>query len=177
MIDQLAEKGWAIIKPFSDNNLQLFNRWIRELDMTKASIVRGDSDYRGDETYWLDDRDAVSRFIKYKMEQLKVDMNGRFFCGLKTIELHAAHYPPGTKYGKHLDVSKNGNDRVVSMVTYLNDNWTEEDGGQLRLYTNDGIMDIEPKIGTTILFLSKQMQHEVLTTQVDRYSITGWFRE
>lgn len=177
MVEELATKKWITIPNFlSHSNVSLVHWWAKTLPMKKANITKGDEEYRGDETYWLHDRDPVANLINYKLEQLKVDLNRRFYLGLNGVEAHIAHYAPGKGYGKHLDATKEDNKRIISVVSYLNEIWTPDDGGYLRLYTDDGIVDIEPNANTAVLFLSEEVEHEVLTSNADRWSIAAWFR-
>ena len=52
----------------------------------------------------------------------------------------------------------------------------EADGGALRLHLPDGAVDVPPRGGTLVLFLSAEIEHEVLPTTRERLSIAGWFR-
>jgi len=62
-------------------------------------------------------------------------------------------------------------------VAYLNPDWQEGDGGALRMHFDDGSqLDIPPLAGSLVVFLSDRFPHEVLVTQTDRLSLTGWFR-
>ncbi len=68
---------------------------------------------------------------------------------------------------------------MLSIVTYLNDDWQDSDGGELIIYTEDGDNIAErvyPRAGTVVVFLSEVFAHEVLPATRDRYSIAGWFR-
>jgi SM-20-related protein len=48
--------------------------------------------------------------------------------------------------------------------------------GELRLYLDDSIIDIVPRIGRTIIFKSELVEHEVRPTQgYERFAITTWF--
>jgi SM-20-related protein len=91
------------------------------------------------------------------------------------LECHYAIYPPGTHYRRHLDRSPAGAERVVSLVLYLNEDWNPADGGELKLYTEPGVL-IVPSGGTLVLFVSESLEHEVLPTRAVRLSLTGWFR-
>ena len=43
---------------------------------------------------------------------------------------------------------------------------------------NDNIIqEVEPKIGTMVIFLSEKFPHEVLKTNKNRYAIAGWFKQ
>jgi hypothetical protein len=67
--------------------------------------------------------------------------------------------------------------RKVTMITYFSTTET----GCLRLYTKAKIIDIVPKIGRTVLFMSEQIEHSVQpmlnNSEVDlsRIALTIWF--
>jgi len=110
---------------------------------------------------------------------MQLYINRRLFLGLFSFESHFSHYAAGDFYKRHYDAFKGQANRVLSMVVYLNSDWTQEDGGELVLYTDsrdvEGIT-VTPSFGTVVVFLSEDFPHEVLTTHRDRYSIAGWFR-
>jgi SM-20-related protein len=54
--------------------------------------------------------------------------------------------------------------------------WKIEDGGELCIYQENNIQKISPTNGKTIFFKSNELVHEVLTTQKQRLSITGWLK-
>jgi len=62
------------------------------------------------------------------------------------------------------------------MISYLNENWNENDGGELLIYQNYNNQKINPEQGTTVFFKSNELQHEVLVTKKQRMSITGWLK-
>ncbi|MNJ70885.1 hypothetical protein D3C77_673740 [compost metagenome] len=65
----------------------------------------------------------------------------------------------------------------MTAVLYLNPDWQPDHGGALRLYLADGeSLDVAPEAGTLVVFMAGEFPHEVLPTQVDRLSVTGWFR-
>jgi SM-20-related protein len=64
---------------------------------------------------------------------------------------------------------------------YLNEKWEDSDGGALRMYfpQEDGaelVKDVLPIGGRLVVFLSGEIPHEVLPTQKERISITGWLK-
>ncbi|HEY5930165.1 MAG TPA: 2OG-Fe(II) oxygenase, partial [Burkholderiales bacterium] len=63
---------------------------------------------------------------------------------------------------------------------YLNQDWRDADGGELRLYLEREPLtrhvDIRPDGGTLVLFLSEKFPHEVLPAKRERHSLTGWFK-
>jgi SM-20-related protein len=111
-----------------------------------------------------------------QLNSLRIFLNRENYLGLNDLELHAAIYPENSFYKKHRDNFKNSNQRIVSVILYLNIDWNSNDGGQLRLYLPKKSIDIEPIGGRLVVFLSEDFPHEVLTTHQERYSLTGWFR-
>ena len=66
------------------------------------------------------------------------------------------------------------------MITYLNDEipTQNENLGELRLYLEDKIVDIVPRLGRTLIFNSEKIEHEVRPTKgYDRFAITTWFHK
>lgn len=120
---------------------------------------------------------AQQAFLR-ELELLRLALNETVFLGLFEYEGHLAFYPPGAFYRRHLDRHRGSDSRIVSCVAYLNPTWGPEDGGELRLFLNDDRnIDIAPRGGTLACFLSGAIEHEVLATQVPRYSVTGWLRK
>jgi SM-20-related protein len=60
------------------------------------------------------------------------------------------------------------------VICYLNENWTEDDGGQLRVYFPDQSKDFFPIAGRLVCFRSDLLEHEVLPATRERLSLTGW---
>lgn len=154
-----------------------------------AAVGRGGgkqvrSEIRGDEVLWLDPAALTEAQDTYwrTMEALRAGLNRGLFLGLFDLEAHLACYPPGSFYKPHLDCHRGGSARVVSAIVYLNEAWTTEDGGQLRLYTDRAaglsgpFLEILPGAGRLVLFLSDAFWHEVLPSRRTRFSLTGWFR-
>ncbi len=136
------------------------------------------SDIRGDSILWLDDAvcGTAARHMLDRIEQLRVELNRRLYLGLNSVEAHYALYPPGGHYRRHRDRFRDSDARVISLVTYLNSHWPADGGGELRLHLADATLDISPEIGTSVLFLSADIEHEVLPAKIPRLSIAGWFR-
>ena len=135
-------------------------------------------DIRGDSTCWLTEPlfDAERRLLD-DLERLRLHLNREAFLGLVEHELHYAWYPPGAGYARHVDQLRGRDLRRLSLIVYLNENWTPRAGGELRLFDDrEGCRDIEPVAGRFVCFLTEGREHAVLSTQADRLSITGWFR-
>ncbi len=131
---------------------------------------------RGDYIQWLDKRTAEAPLQVYmnRLEELMAYLNQELFLSLKDYEIHFTVYPPGTYYKRHLDQFKHDDHRKLSVICYLNNNWLDEEGGQLRLYLPNETLDLFPLAGRLVCFRSDQLEHEVLPATRERLSITGW---
>jgi SM-20-related protein len=136
------------------------------------------SSLRGDSTLWLDDPrcGAASKAFVAELELLRKALNQSLLLGLETVEAHFAVYPAGAGYARHRDRFRDDDARVLSLVCYLNKDWPRQAGGELRLHLPGGVQDISPEIGTSVVFLSADIEHEVLPATQTRYSIAAWFR-
>ncbi|BBB31091.1 2OG-Fe(II) oxygenase [Neptunomonas japonica] len=133
---------------------------------------------RTDNILWLTTQNPVESAYLIEMDALREAMNKRLFMGLFDYEASFAHYPSGAFYKKHLDAFKGQTNRVLTTVFYLNENWQEEQGGNLVIYNtkNNSTLQVKPEAGTLVIFLSDEFPHEVKQATKDRYSIAGWFR-
>ncbi len=134
---------------------------------------------RNDEIVWIHgDSPAGMQWIKWT-QLLQQYLNRRLFLGLFSFESHFAHYATGNYYKRHVDAFKGQANRVLSLVSYLNPQWQDTDGGELVIYTQAGDeqgVNVLPEFGTLAIFLSEDFEHEVKPAMRDRYSIAGWFR-
>lgn len=155
---------------------------------TKAAVGKGDqkqvrAEIRSDEVLWMDPTalSPLQAIFWEKVAEVQQVLNRRCFLGLKSFESHFARYPIGSFYKRHLDQFHAVPHRIVTLILYLNESWTEADGGQLRMYfpQEDGserLEDVLPLGGRLVVFLSEEIPHEVLPTHKERISITGWLR-
>jgi SM-20-related protein len=134
---------------------------------------------RTDEICWIQGTSpAGSAWLEWTSE-LRKFLNSQLFLGLFSFESHFAHYGVGDFYKRHYDAFKGESNRVLSLVIYLNHDWTADDKGELVLYKDDSDDDgikVVPAFGTLVAFLSEEFPHEVLPASRDRYSIAGWYR-
>jgi SM-20-related protein len=138
------------------------------------------TEIRSDSILWLEqyrDMDCVQEYFM-KIDELMQNFNRTLYLGLQESEIHFAVYPVGTFYKRHLDRFKSSGKRILSFITYLNENWKEEDGGQLVVYQNTNASEskifVNPDGGRLVCFDSGLIEHEVLPATRERYSITGW---
>lgn len=184
-LDPLAEHGYAIVDQWLPVDLfdqlrAFFQRRQQEDDFDKAGIgaqkdhqIR--SRIRGDYVYWLDPvRDGEAAPLFPALEEVQAQLNRYCFLSLSGYEFHLAWYPPGAGYKKHLDQFQGRNNRMISLIVYLNHHWREGDGGELKLYLPDGELLAPPLPNRMVIFKSGEVYHEVLPTRVGRFSLTGW---
>ncbi len=181
----LAERGWSVCDDFlpaeaiAALRAEAGRLW-QQRRFRPAGIGRGEvrAAIRSDCTLWLDEAAATPAQRAYRdaAEALRAVLNRELFLGLAELEAHYAVYPQGAFYRKHLDRFADADERSISLVLYLNADWHEADGGQLRLYTGAGALDVLPAGGRCVVFRSDALYHEVLPARRVRYSLAGWFR-
>lgn len=184
--DNLAESGYAVSDDFItsqeiDSILQLDEFKEGLLHFRKAGIGKQqekqiNESIRGDFIHWIDKVTAPEPLTLYlnKAQALLISLNQNLFLSLKDFEVHMTIYPPGGFYKRHLDQFKADDHRKLSVILYLNKDWKEEDGGQLRMHLPQGEKDIFPKAGRLVCFRSDTIEHEVLPASRERLSLTGW---
>lgn len=149
-------------------------------------------DVRRDEVYWP--AQATATHVQVQLWAMTAALmqafNRTLYLGLIEFEGHYAVYPRGGFYRRHLDSFARNDERMVSLILYLNRDWQITDGGQLRMHghadasrgggTSEKLtashIDIAPIGGTLVCFLSREIEHEVLPTHATRFSFTGWFK-
>lgn len=146
-----------------------------------AAVGAGDSrrvrpEIRGDRISWLDAAETPAEVALFaRLEALRDCLNRSLMLGLSQLELHYALYPPGRHYVRHLDLSPQGLERVVTVTLYLNEDWIAADGGELVIAADAGEVAVLPVGGTLVAFLSARFEHEVRSARRERLSLTGWF--
>jgi Predicted proline hydroxylase len=146
--------------------------------ISSSSELHVDSMKRSDKTRWIDaDNKTQIEYLSFTTGLLNY-LNHFLYLGLKYYESHFAIYDKGNFYEKHLDSFKNSKNRVVTTVYYLNEDWNENDGGELMIYDNHNnkLTTVSPKANVLVVFMSDKFPHEVLPAKKKRYSIAGWFR-
>ncbi|PHR46218.1 MAG: 2OG-Fe(II) oxygenase [Fluviicola sp.] len=185
-MDTLSQFDYVVMDNFLSfevlSNLKsYFSQKENQDKLDKAAIgATGDSkvinEIRGDYTYWLDkSRDEQDLWLFEVLDEVKSMINRFCFLSLSDYEFHLALYPEGSFYKKHLDQFKGRNNRMISMIIYLNENWHNGDGGELKIYPEGKEENIiAPLENRCILFRSDVLYHEVLPTNKPRKSVTGW---
>lgn len=171
-------------KTLSDNlKLNLLNlnqsKQLNQAGIGLKDSFQSDKLYRNDKTRWLE----TSSTNKYELDFFQlIDsfvlfLNQTCYTGITNYEFHYTIYEPGCFYKRHIDKFAANDSRVFSIIIYLNENWLEGDGGELMIYNKEKDNEIiKPQNGRMVFFDSAKLEHEVLETNVPRYSITGWLR-
>lgn len=184
-MDRLAEDDYVIVDDFISDELfrrimNFFHKKEVSNELKKAGIgtqkdFQVKAEIRGDFIYWLDeDRDTELSPFFGLMDDLTQNLKRYCYLSLSGSEFHIAKYPAGSYYHKHLDQFNERTNRQVTVLIYLNKNWQKEDGGELVIYKDGQEIVVEPVAKRLLLFKSDVIEHEVLTTNVPRYSLTGW---
>jgi Rps23 Pro-64 3,4-dihydroxylase Tpa1-like proline 4-hydroxylase len=151
---------------------------LMEAGIGNSEKVSYDGAIRSDSIYWLDKKhnNAFENEFFAQIEAFIIYLNQSCYAGITGYEFHYSLYESGDFYLKHLDQFKNNPSRKYSMISYLNSNWQESDGGELLIHQVDNNQKIAPTQGKTVFFKSDELVHEVLLTQNTRMSITGWLK-
>ncbi len=133
---------------------------------------------RSDKIYWLDksNKNIYEQEFLELAEDFIGHLNSTCYTGINSYEFHYAVYDEGSFYKRHLDQFKTDNNRKFSFINYLNEDWLQEDGGQLYLYQDETVQKIQPESKTAVFFKSDAMEHEVILCKRSRMSISGWLK-
>ncbi|MCH8556393.1 MAG: 2OG-Fe(II) oxygenase [Balneolia bacterium] len=190
--DEIAEKGWFVTDNFIDEALlkgliSEASAYWEEGEFNKAGIGTGTQlqfrpEIRTDKIHWLDEDRLTPLQQQYwdRIDQLRETLNRTLYLSARSFEAHFAVYPEGSFYKKHLDQHQEVQHRLITCILYLNSDWTDEDGGKLRMYhhpdNDEEFTEIMPVMGRFVCFRSDQVVHEVLPAGRERFSLTGWLR-
>jgi SM-20-related protein len=190
--DAVAERGWSVTPGFVPAHLvaelrrEALALWqegaFRHAGVGRGTDLRVRPEVRTDRVCWIDRARCSAAQLAYldRLEALRQVLNRTLYLGLFDFEGHLAVYPRGSYYRRHLDQFRGVELRTLTAILYLNEDWTDADGGQLRIFTDDEdetrYVEIPPLGGQLVTFLSARFLHEVLPARRDRVSITGWFK-
>ena len=134
---------------------------------------------------------AVRRFVDEIGPRLAVQLTACFptlrLSGLDTVkvQLNEGDAAPsggdagdaGRCFPMHYDTSSSFSRRAVTMLIYLNDEWSDSvDGGELRIYPFPfAHVDVAPEAGTAALFAATETLHRVMPSKRRRLCLSVWF--
>src|SRR5688572_20718798 len=188
LIQQLIVHDYAVVEDFIPGEIiaQLHSTILSRLakgQMKQAGIGQQQSfqknpDIRKDLISWIEEKNAGAG-EKYFLDHIRNFanyLNQTCYTGINAIECHYAYYDTGSFYKRHRDQFRSDSGRRYSLVTYLNQDWSPADGGQLVLYPEGREILIEPLGGRAVFFKSDAIEHEVLAATKPRLSIAGWLK-
>ena len=188
-IDHLVQHNWCTIRDRIPSSLvtELYKEsegLFKSQQFKQAAIGKSETveqSIRSDNILWFDDNNPSIIQQRYLscIDEIRNELNEALYLGAASFECHYAVYPAGSFYKRHIDNFHHSSERVLSCILYLNDSWSKDQGGELRIYTDssDNIIEILPEAGTLVLFRSELLEHEVLAAKRERYSVTGWLRK
>ena len=145
ILNDLEHQGWSVQEDFFSLELiqqlkETLTSFHQQGILKQAGIGRKNSlhveqSIRSDEISWFDENnlnESQKKFLNIA-KQLQEEINQRFYLGLFELEVHFALYAADAFYKRHLDQHKNQDTRVITLITYLNENWSADDGGELQL--------------------------------------------
>ena len=189
MVRSLGSAGYSVSADLLPPELiaSLLAEQLRREDdgeLVVAGVGRGPSrnreaTLRQVQSSWFDGQSPAEQHFLVLAERMRLAINRQLMLGLFDFEAQFLHYPPGGFYKRHIDALHGERNRVVSLVAYLNEDWTNEDGGALAVWAEGGegepVAEVAPLAGTVVLMLSEQIPHEARVSRRDRRAIAGWF--
>lgn len=179
-LDSFVDHGFIVLDECFDkiffNALQKESGLIAYQD---AHLTQGErvTDIRGDSIRWIDNLCPVGVQYLQAIDSLGQFFNRTLYTGIRQCEAHYARYPAGFGYQWHSDNPKGRDERVLSAVFYLNDNWGEHDGGEILLIDKNGSeQKLQPQANRLVIFVSN-LRHQVAITHRERFSIATWLRK
>ncbi|MFW2178340.1 MULTISPECIES: 2OG-Fe(II) oxygenase [unclassified Moraxella] len=180
MLDKFVETGFLIIDNcFEADFLQKLQHESGFIEYQEAHLTHGErvTNIRGDSTRWLDESLPIGWQYLQAIDRLGQFFNQTLYAGIRHCEAHYARYPVGFGYQWHSDNPVGRDERVISAVFYLNDNWGEHDGGEIELTDKQNHQQkLLPKANRLVVFDSNLL-HQVAITHRERFSIATWMRK
>eukprot|EP00746_Dinoflagellata_sp_MGD_P022577 gnl/MRDRNA2_/MRDRNA2_152816_c0_seq1.p1 gnl/MRDRNA2_/MRDRNA2_152816_c0~~gnl/MRDRNA2_/MRDRNA2_152816_c0_seq1.p1 ORF type:complete len:299 (+),score=62.08 gnl/MRDRNA2_/MRDRNA2_152816_c0_seq1:51-899(+) len=200
---QVVARGWAALGHcgLQDEVLQgaLVEACTLDSQMTPGLISNAsstrlqDSSRRSDRALWLVDgpcekragvvRCCIDEWPSLKNLQQSLRALGRAILpelGLRpkghTDTMLACYDGNGASYTPHVDGDV-VDGRKLTLVLYLNQDWTESDGGCLHIMDPEGFewQRVKPLLGSLVAFRADEVLHEVKPSWAKRYALTVWF--
>lgn len=178
-LDTFVSDGWIVIDDVFESKallaLQMESGFIDYRDAELTAGVRI-SDIRGDKIRWITENFFAGYYYLQSINALATLFNRSLFAGIRHSEAHYACYPIGFGYQWHSDNPAGRDERVISAVFYLNDDWTPEDGGALEIVDKQGIHHNVMPVANRLVIFDSDLRHQVQIAHRQRYSIATWMR-
>ena len=178
-LDKFVDDGWMIIDGVFENKallaLQSESGFIDYRDAELTAGIRV-SDIRGDRIRWITENFFAGFYYLQSINALAALFNQSLFAGIRHSEAHYACYPVSFGYQWHSDNPAGRDERVISAVLYLNDDWSDSDGGALEIVDKHGIHHNVMPVANRLVIFDSDIQHQVQIAHRQRYSIATWMR-
>lgn len=178
-LDTFVTDGWLIIdNVFDDTALLALQAESGFIDYRDAELTAGVriSDIRGDRIRWITENFFAGYYYLQSINALAALFNRSLFAGIRHSEAHYACYPTGFGYQWHSDNPAGRDERVISAVFYLNDDWEATDGGALEVVDKHGVHHEVMPVANRLIIFDSDLQHQVQIAHRQRYSIATWLR-
>ena len=178
-LDTFVTDGWLTIdNVFNKTALLALQAESGFIDYRDAALTAGIriSDIRGDRIRWITENFFAGYYYLQSINALAALFNRSLFAGIRHSEAHYACYPAGFGYQWHSDNPAGRDERVISAVFYLNDEWTASDGGALEIIDKHGSHHSVMPVANRLVIFDSDMQHQVQIAHRQRYSIATWMR-
>ena len=178
-LDTFVEDGWIIIDDVFEMKallaLQAESGFISYRDAELTAGIRV-SDIRGDRIRWITENFFAGYYYLQSINALAALFNRSLFAGIRHSEAHYACYPVGFGYQWHSDNPAGRDERVISAVFYLNEEWSHTDGGALEIIDKHGGHHNVMPVANRLVIFDSDLQHQVQIAHRQRYSIATWMR-
>lgn len=178
-LDKLALAGWLIFDNVFDDKallaLQAESGFIKYREAQLAAGIRL-SHIRGDKIRWINEDFFAGFYYLQSINELASVLNRTLYTGIRHSEAHYACYPIGFGYQWHSDNPAGREERVISAVLYLNDDWKVTDGGAVEIVDNHGVHHEVMPVANRLIVFNSDLQHQVQIAHRQRYSIATWMR-
>ncbi|MEZ4773911.1 MAG: 2OG-Fe(II) oxygenase [Bacteroidia bacterium] len=187
LVQGILDQGYGMVDHFIDPSTvvslrsHLLERYkkgqMHEAGVGNRNVLHRNKSVRSDLISWIDDETANETERKFlrQVKDFVQYLNYTCYTGIRSFEFHYALYQEGSFYRRHKDQFRSDSGRIFSLITYLNEDWQDDDGGQLVLYTEKE-EKISPIGGRSVFFRAHEIEHEVLEAKRTRMSITGWLK-
>ncbi|MEL0620992.1 2OG-Fe(II) oxygenase [Psychrobacter proteolyticus] len=178
-LDIFVTDGWLIIDDvFNSTALLALQAESGFIDYRDAELTAGVriSDIRGDRIRWITEDFFAGYYYLQRINALASLLNRSLFAGIRHSEAHYACYPTGFGYQWHSDNPAGRDERVISAVFYLNDDWGTTDGGALEIVDKHGVNHEVMPVANRLIIFDSDLRHQVQTAHRQRYSIATWMR-
>ena len=178
-LDTFVTDGWLTIdNVFNKTALLALQAESGFIDYRDAALTAGIriSDIRGDRIRWITENFFAGYYYLQSINALAALFNRSLFAGIRHSEAHYACYPIGFGYQWHSDNPAGRDERVISAVFYLNDDWGATDGGALEVVDKHGTHHEVMPVANRLIIFDSDLQHQVQIAHRQRYSIATWMR-